>query len=326
MKKVINFVAWAIPVLLLAWFAYTLIQNTKPQLQNKTQEIRVNVNFNNKPDEGSETVETTRQVPVVCPFTGEVKTSKVKSVVKTTKNEPSERKVVITEDAFKATMREVAYTAHQQAKSEYDKNFSTLLTILTIFGIAWPVIIALLQFKFNENELNKIKQAQNDAQDAIKKTEEAFNNHQKTIDIIKQLSSVTQNAYNDTLKRIQILFDTNSICFNSMALGNIDFSDYYNILSLRCSVWSIQATQELGVSEETLKNVIKDAHLITPKYKNYNLTKNSYKMLSKIREDLKNKIAISGKNFELLMQLCSLLDEKIAEYEKLLAATDSDKQ
>ena len=49
-------------------------------------------------------------------------------------------------------------------------------------------------------------------------------------------------------------------------------------------------------------------------------------MLSKIREDLKNKIAISGKNFELLMQLCFLLDEKIAEYEKLLAATDSDKQ
>lgn len=322
MKK-FNLILTGLLVGVIIWLLVTLILCViyQPEYSN---DIKVAVNFNNKPVGGTETVETTRLVPVACPFTGEVKTSEVKSVVKTTKNEPSEQKVVITEDAFKETMQQVAYTAHQQAKSEYDKNFVTLLTILTIFGIAWPVIIALLQFKFNENELNKIKQAQNDAQAAIKKSEEAVNKHQKTIDIMKQLSSVTQKVYKETLMRIQILFDTNSICFNSMALGNTDFSDYYNILSLRCSVWSIQATQELGISEETLKNVIKNAHLITPKCKHYNLTKNNYKMLLKIRGDLQNKIAKSGKNFELLMQLCSLLDEKIAEYKKLLAATDSD--
>ena len=61
MKKFITFAAWAIPVALLAWFAYTLIQNTKPQLQDKAQEICITVNFNNKPVEGTETVETTRQ-------------------------------------------------------------------------------------------------------------------------------------------------------------------------------------------------------------------------------------------------------------------------
>ena len=64
MKKVINFAAWAIPVLLLAWFAYALIQNTKQQPQDKAQEICITVNFNNKPVEGTETVETTRQMPV----------------------------------------------------------------------------------------------------------------------------------------------------------------------------------------------------------------------------------------------------------------------
>ena len=159
MKKVINFAAWAIPVLLLAWFAYTLIQNTKTQLQEKSQEIQITVNFNNKPVEGTETVETTRQVPVTCPFSGETKTSEVKTVVKTTKAEPSERRVVITEDAFKETMQQVAYTARQEAQNEYDKNFTTLLTILTIFGIAWPLVIAYLQYRINKSDLRKIRKA-----------------------------------------------------------------------------------------------------------------------------------------------------------------------
>ena len=167
MKKFITFAAWAIPMLLLAWFAYTLIQNTKPQPQDKTQEICITVNFNNKPVEGTETVETTQQVPAVCPFSGETKTSEVKTVVKTTKSEPSERRVVITEDAFKETMQQVAYTARQEAQNEYDKNFATLLTILTIFGIAWPAIIALLQFKFNERELDKIQLSKKNADSAI---------------------------------------------------------------------------------------------------------------------------------------------------------------
>lgn len=169
MKKVINFAAWAIPIVLFVAFAITLILYIKPQSDKKEHKIAVTVNFNNKPVEGTETVETTRQVPVACPFSGETTTSEVKTVVKTTKSEPSERRIVITEDAFKETMLQVAYTARQEAQNEYDKNFTTLLTILTIFGIAWPVIIALLQFKFNENELKKIDNAKNDAKDAVDK-------------------------------------------------------------------------------------------------------------------------------------------------------------
>ena len=202
MKKVINFAAWAIPVALLAWFAYTLIQNTKSQLQDKTQEIRVTVNFNNKPVEGTETVETTRQVPAVCPFSGETKTSEVKTVVKTTKSEPSERRVVITEDAFKETMQQVAYTARQEAQNEYDKNFTTLLTILTIFGIAWPVIIALLQFKFNESELNQIKQAQNYAKKAIQKAKDADKKLNEASKIATEANDRAEQI-NDILKKTQ---------------------------------------------------------------------------------------------------------------------------
>ena len=312
MKKFITFAAWVIPVALLAWFAYTLIQNTKPQPQDKTQEICITVNFNNKPVEGTETVETTRQVPITCPFSGEMKTSEVKTVVKTTKSEPSERRVVITEDAFKETMQQVAYTARQEAQNEYDKNFTTLLTILTIFGIAWPVIIGFAQYKFNESELNKIKQAQDDAQTAIKK---AFK-------VIQELSSLTKDAYSETLKRIQMLFDTNNVAFSSMALGNKDFSDYYYTLALRCTVWSIQTTKELGISKDTLKNMICNINLIKPQCKFHDLAKASYDMLLKIKIDLQNNIEANDEKLELL----TLLDEKIAEYKKLLATSNNNQQ
>ena len=322
MKKVINFAAWVIPVLLLVWFAYTLIQYTKPQGQDKTQEIRITVNFNNKPVGGTETVETTRQVPVACPFSGKTKTSEVKTVVKTTKSEPSERRVVITEDAFKKTMQQVAYTARQEAQSEYDKNLATLLTILAIFGIAWPAIIALLQFKFIESELDKIKQAQDDAQTAIKKADEAYNSNQKAFKVIQELSSLIKDAYSETLKRIQMLFDTNNVAFSSMALGNKDFSDYYYTLALRCTVWSIQTTKELGISKDTLKNIICNINLIKPQCKFHDLAKASYDMLLKIKIDLQNNIEANDEKLELL----TLLDEKIAAYEKLLAASNNNQQ
>ena len=322
MKKFIIFAAWAIPVALLAWFAYTLMQNTKPQPQDKTQEICITVNFNNKPVEGTETVETTQQVPAVCPFNGETKTSEVKTVVKTTKSGPSERRVVITEDAFKETMQQVAYSSRQEAQNEYDKSFSTLLTILTIFGIAWPVIIAMLQFKFNESELNKIKQAQDDAQTAIKKADEAYNSNQKAFKVIQELSSLTKDAYNETLKRIQMLFDTNNVAFSSMALGNKDFSDYYYTLALRCTVWSIQTTKELGISKDTLKNMICNINLIKPQCKFHDLAKASYDMLLKIKIDLQNNIEANDEKLELL----TLLDEKIAAYEKLLTRLPSNPQ
>ena len=154
--KAFNLVLTGLLLGIIVWLLVTLILGViyQPEYSN---DIKVTVNFNNKPVEGTETVETTRQVPVTCPFSGETKTSEVKTVVKKTKSEPSERKVVVTEDAFKETMQQVAYTARQEAQNEYDKNFATLLTILTIFGIAWPVIIALLQFKFNESDLKEIK-------------------------------------------------------------------------------------------------------------------------------------------------------------------------
>ena len=162
MKK-FNLVLTGLLIGVIIWSLVVLILGViyQPKYSN---DISVTVNFNNKPVEGTEIVETTRQVPVACPFSGETKTSEAKTIVKKTQLEPSERRVVITEDAFKETMQRVAYETRKETQNEYDKNFATLLTILTIFGIAWPVISALLQFKFNEKEIQKISDLEKQVQ------------------------------------------------------------------------------------------------------------------------------------------------------------------
>ena len=244
-KSILIFAAWAIPVLLLAWFAYTLIQNTKTQPQEKNQEIQITVNFNNKPVEGTETVETTRQVPVVCPFTGEVKTSEVKSVVKTTKNESSEQKVVITEDAFKETMQQVAYTARQEAQNEYDKNFATLLTILTIFGIAWPVIIALLQFKFNESDLKEIKNDLTKANKTLSKAKDARKMFEKNCVILGN-NLIT------------------SLDFISLGIKDNEMICLLRISVLNCVVNKLQLCE--NNSENSWKEILNNVKLIKTEY------------------------------------------------------------
>ena len=290
--QALKFTAWAIPVALLAWFAYSLIQHTKPQAEGKLNEITVIVNLNNKQLGNTKAVKTNSQI-------------------------------IIAEDAFKETMQKVAYAARQEAQNEYYKNFSILLTILTIFGIAWPIMIALLQFKFNESELNKIRQAQDDAQKSIQKADEAYNNSQATLCAIKELASSTQVISNETTKRMGILFETNKIVFGAVAIGNTDLSDYYYVLALRCSTWALQVTKEFGISAETLEDMISNATLIQPHCWSYNLAESSCQMLIQVREDLRKSIEVSGDNLDLVMRLFALLDEKIAVYKKLLATADN---
>ncbi len=85
-------------------------------------------------------------------------------------------------DDFENALKAVALASHQEAAEDYHKSFSILVTILTIFGIGFPVIIALIQHSFNERDLDKIdgltdkaKDATNKAEDATNKAEDATN-------------------------------------------------------------------------------------------------------------------------------------------------------
>ena len=73
---------------------------------------------------------------------------------------------------IKTEMAEALVKVEERAVNAYNDNFATLMTILTIFGIAWPVIIQMLQLKFNEKKINEIELATEKIKQIEKKTKE----------------------------------------------------------------------------------------------------------------------------------------------------------
>ena len=78
-----------------------------------------------------------------------------------------------TKAKIKLELSEALLAMEARAAAAYNEKFATLLTILTIFGIAWPVMIALLQFKFSEKELEKIEKAQDKAEESLSRASDA---------------------------------------------------------------------------------------------------------------------------------------------------------
>ncbi len=74
--------------------------------------------------------------------------------------------------AFGDAIEKGYYRGQREAQDVYDKNIATLLTILTLFGIAWPLVVSMLQFKLNERELNKVEEAREKADDLKKQIEQ----------------------------------------------------------------------------------------------------------------------------------------------------------
>lgn len=64
---------------------------------------------------------------------------------------------------IKKELAEALIEVENRAVSSYNEKFTILLTVLTIFGIAWPLVVAMLQLRFNEGELKKIKEAEEKA-------------------------------------------------------------------------------------------------------------------------------------------------------------------
>lgn len=91
-----------------------------------------------------------------------------------------------TKAKIKLELSEALLAMEARAAAAYNEKFATLLTILTIFGIAWPVIIALLQLKFSEKELEKIEKAQDKAEESLKQASEAREKTQECLDDIAE--------------------------------------------------------------------------------------------------------------------------------------------
>ena len=69
--------------------------------------------------------------------------------------------------------------------AEYEKKFATLLVLLTILGIVFPIIIALIQREFTARELAKIDDGLNESKSAFQKAEEAQLNARESLEKAK---------------------------------------------------------------------------------------------------------------------------------------------
>lgn len=125
---------WIISMSIFVVFAVFMICNTWPQKHPELHELLNGLKQQTSSSPTNETSTTTK------------------------KSELPESYVISKENMDKA-LTAVAYAARTEAQNEYKNNFSILLTILTIFGIAWPVIMTLVQQKLNEKELEMIKKS-----------------------------------------------------------------------------------------------------------------------------------------------------------------------
>ena len=165
---------------------------------------------------------------------------------------------------IKLELSEALLAMEARAAAAYNEKFATLLTILTIFGIAWPVIIALLQFKFSEKELKKIENAQEKAEESLKqssvareKAEESLSQssvaRKKTEESLSQ-SSVAREKAEGSLKQANEAREKaeESLKQSSEARGNaqkcLDEIAETNMRIYRCNgdVYYQQATSETG--------------------------------------------------------------------------------
>lgn len=228
--------------------------------------------------------------------------------------------ITLSKDEFEVAMQKVAYAARQEAQNEYDKSFSTLLTILTIFGIAWPVIIGLLQFKFNERELDNIKQTQDDAKKALSYSQGLQDKVEKN----------TQDFYirNDFLwQSIAIIFESQASSFLAIPNHDISVVNNYRLMSLVVVTWRFKlANGVIPLKEEDVVNIINKLSQITPEEIKTSITSYNLNNLKVFRDWLcQNIICDDPKFYKNLDIIKSTVFEKIAAYEKLLATADNNK-
>ena len=137
---------------------------------------------------------------------------------------------------IKLELSEALLAMEARAAAAYNEKFATLLTILTIFGIAWPVIIALLQFKFSEKELKKIENAQEKAEESLKQSSVA---REKAEGSLKQANEAREKA-EESLKQSSEARGNAQKCLDEIAETNM------RIYRCNGDVYYQQATSETG--------------------------------------------------------------------------------
>lgn len=136
-----------------------------------------------------------------------------KTVEKTSVVPEQEVQSIISEKDLETLLKSVAFAARKEAVDEYKNNFSILLTILTIFGIAIPTILALIQFKFSEKELQKIDLAQANAKGSVNSAIVAQEKADQSIEAVNKIQRESQ----ENLNKLNVQIATTYAGFAQMA-------------------------------------------------------------------------------------------------------------
>lgn len=223
---------WIVSMVMFVVFAGFMIFNTWPQKHPETRELLNGLKQQIPIIIGENTVEqktTVKSVPVYDAW-GRVVTANETS--STTKKSKLPESYVISKENMDKALTAVAYAARTEAQNEYRNNFSILLTILTIFGIAWPVIMTLVQQKLNEKELEMIKKSvTKDVEEKISllenKTKDLVDNLAKDVyikqggimaQITGQMKDLESKVYCE-LVTFMFLYNGNSFIVASKVLG-----------------------------------------------------------------------------------------------------------
>ena len=128
---------------------------------------------------------------------------------------------------IKKELAEALVEVENRAVTAYNEKFTILLTILTIFGIAWPLVVAILQLRFNEGELKKIKEAEEKARAA----NELAKNMEKSMDTLESRMNIVfteqlnaQNAIKELEKIKHDFHEDASLMYGGLATTFIVFS------------------------------------------------------------------------------------------------------
>ena len=245
--KCFNIVISFVVLALLAILAYKLIDNSKPR-EVKDCVVTINVTAEQKAANG--------------------------------------RSVRITRTALEDALRQSAYAARQEAQNEYDKNFSILLTILTIFGIAWPLIVALAQYKFNERELDKIQAARKDAAASLAQVQTARKENEKIVDMINKFLSIFQKSVATTWSAQGMTYCHLDLAMRQANMGEVSIYNMLKIMSSFCVIAGIKCDPNNAINPAAVNTIEQNIVHISPESVRNKCSVTSKLMITNIKNEI----------------------------------------
>ena len=205
---------------------------------------------------------------------------------------------------IKKELAEALIEVENRAVAAYNEKFTILLTVLTIFGIAWPLVVAILQLRFNEGELKKIKEAEEKANAA----NELANNMKKSVEEFEGRMNAAFTAQLD----IQNAFQSSSQEMEQMKRGVYDdLQVIYASLGTAYIALSIQLNQNYKIIVVAMRMYLEQAKYLCKIGANIDETINSvFKIYEKYKSDIeqyKNEVKAFciGIEWKTLKESCS---------------------